>query len=142
MHKVCILFVEHWSSVCWTLGTVHKACHQNCNNKPNTIIVFIIVNATVFVFIIIKATLYTKIRLLQACHKQICCKTTTGLYLKLLHTCYLSVACQLQSCYKCVTCLSSTCFDSCYTQHGQPLYTTMMDLIMTAIVFIYHECHL
>ena len=58
---------------------------------------------------------YTKIRLLQVCHKQICCKITTGLYFKLLHACYLSAACQLQCCHKCVICLSSTCFDSCYT---------------------------
>ena len=68
-----------------------------------------------------------RIRLLQACHKQICCKITTGVYLKLLHACYLTVGCQLQSCHKSVTCLSSNCFDSWYTLHGQPLYIAMTD---------------
>ena len=43
------------------------------------------------------------IRLLQTCHKQICCKIITDLYLKLLYAFYLSVVCQLQSCHKCVT---------------------------------------
>ena len=58
---------------------------------------------------------YTKIKLLQAHHKQICCKIIKSLYFKLLHVCYLYVAWQLQSYHKFVTYLSSTCFDNCYT---------------------------
>ena len=51
-----------------------------------------------------KQTHIQKIRLLQVCHKQICCNITTVLCLKLLPRCYFSIACQLQSYHKCHTC--------------------------------------
>ena len=88
---------------------------------------------------------YTKIRLLQACHKQNCCKIITYLYLKLFHVCYICMCCmpvtelpQVRYIYIPIIYL----LDSCYTKHRQPLYKVMTDLNNDCIIFNYHECHL
>ena len=47
---------------------------------------------------------YTKIRPLQTCHKQNCCKIITDfIWNCYMYALYVCVACQLQSCHKCVT---------------------------------------